>query len=104
MDEHLALAVLRHWHEIPPIGCALVPEHIETRSLFKPDKPGIEQGKVELMVDIFSMDKPIPKCTDVSASKPVSYELRVIIWNTANVILQDDPFTGEKMSDIFVKG
>ena len=100
----MALAVLNQWHNIPAIGCALVPEHIETRSLFKPYKPGIEQGKVELMVDMFPMDKPIPKCIDVSASKPVSYELRVIIWNTANVILEDDPFTGEKMSDIFLKG
>jgi len=34
-----------------------------------------------------------------------SYELRVIIWNTDSVILQDDNFfTGEKSSDIYVKG
>lgn len=42
-DEHLALAVLNRWEEIPRIGCKLVPEHVETRSLLNPDKPGIEQ-------------------------------------------------------------
>ena len=33
-----------------------------------------------------------------------SYELRVIIWNTADVELVDSSITGEKMSDIYVKG
>ena len=34
-----------------------------------------------------------------------SFELRVIIWNTDDVILEDDGFmTGEKMSDIYVRG
>lgn len=34
-----------------------------------------------------------------------SFELRIIIWNTDEVILEDDAFmTGEKMSDIYVKG
>ena len=33
------------------------------------------------------------------------YDLRVIIWNTDEVILEDDDyFTGEKSSDIFVRG
>lgn len=33
------------------------------------------------------------------------FELRVIIWNTDEVILEDDDiFTGEKSSDIFVRG
>lgn len=33
-----------------------------------------------------------------------SFVLRVIIWNTANVILEETSITGEKMSDIYVKG
>ena len=105
-DEHLALAVLHHWHEIPRIGTHLVPEHIETRALFNPDKPGIEQGKIELWVDMFPMDMPLPGLpVDVSPRKPSAYELRCIIWNTDEVVLEDDAFfSGDKMSDIYVKG
>jgi hypothetical protein len=34
-----------------------------------------------------------------------SYELRIIIWNTDDVILEDkNVLTGEMSSDIFVKG
>lgn len=32
------------------------------------------------------------------------YELRVIIWNTSDVILEDTNIMGEAMSDIYVKG
>lgn len=42
-DEHVALSALRHWEDIPRVGCRLVPEHVETRPLLNPDKPGIEQ-------------------------------------------------------------
>ncbi|XP_009330629.1 PREDICTED: otoferlin [Pygoscelis adeliae] len=47
----------------------------------------------------------IPPATDISPRKPKKYELRVIVWNTDEVILEDDDyFTGEKSSDIFVRG
>uniref|UniRef100_A0A672USL7 Otoferlin n=1 Tax=Strigops habroptila TaxID=2489341 RepID=A0A672USL7_STRHB len=105
-DEHLALAVLRHWEDIPWAGCKLVPEHVETRPLLNPDKPGIEQGRLEMWVDMFPMDMPAPgPAIDISPRKPKKYELRVIVWNTDEVILEDDDyFTGEKSSDIFVRG
>lgn len=52
-----------------------------------------------------------PVCLSSSLSPLVnalllsSFELRVIIWNTDDVILEDDAFmTGEKMSDIYVRG
>ncbi|RLU19597.1 hypothetical protein DMN91_008154 [Ooceraea biroi] len=106
MEEHLALAVLHQWNAFPRIGCALVPEHVETRPLYNPEKPGIEQGKLEMWVDMFPMDMPSPgPSIDISPRKPKSYELRIIIWNTDDVVLEDDAFfTGEKMSDIYVKG
>ncbi|XP_054872215.1 otoferlin isoform X17 [Amphiprion ocellaris] len=105
-EEHLALAVLNHWEEIPRVGCKLVPEHVETRPLLNPDKPGIEQGRIEMWVDMFPMDMPAPgPAIDISPRKPKSFELRVVIWNTDDVILEDDAFmTGEKMSDIYVRG
>ncbi|XP_035000642.1 otoferlin isoform X2 [Hippoglossus stenolepis] len=105
-EEHLALTVLNHWEEIPRVGCKLVPEHVETRPLLNPDKPGIEQGRIEMWVDMFPMDMPAPgPAIDIAPRKPKRYELRVIIWNTDEVILEDDDyFTGEKSSDIFVRG
>ncbi|XP_068136052.1 otoferlin isoform X13 [Hyperolius riggenbachi] len=70
-DEHLALSVLHHWEEIPRVGCRLVPEHVETRPLLNPDKPGIEQGRIEMWVDMFPMDMPAPgPAIDISPRKP----------------------------------
>lgn len=59
-----------------------------------------------MWVDIFSTaDLLPPPQVDISPRKPVAYELRVVIWNTDDVVLEeDDFFVGEKMSDIYVKG
>lgn len=67
---------------------------------------GIEQGRIEMWVDMFPMDMPLPgQPVNIAPRKPKSYEMRVIIWNTDEVVLEDDAFfTGEKMSDIYVKG
>ncbi|XP_068037761.1 fer-1-like protein 6 isoform X3 [Anomalospiza imberbis] len=104
--EHLSLKVLRAWEEIPGAGYKLVPEHIETRPLYHKDKPGMEQGRVQMWVDMFPNDMPLPgPPVDISPRKPKGYELRVIIWNTEDVILEDaNIFTGQKSSDIYVKG
>ena len=45
------------------------------------------------------------KPVDVSVRKPKKFQLRVIIYNTEDVILDDvNLVTGEKTSDIYVKG
>lgn len=41
--EAMSLLVLRRWREVPIVGFPLVPEHVETRSLYHDEKPGIEQ-------------------------------------------------------------
>ncbi|KAF2886554.1 hypothetical protein ILUMI_19619 [Ignelater luminosus] len=46
--EKLALCALRRWDEIPLIGYSLVPEHVETRSLYHPSKLGVEQVAIIL--------------------------------------------------------
>lgn len=53
---------------------------------------------------ILSIPPPCPP-PHVIAVLLSSFELRVIIWNTDDVVLEDDAFmTGEKMSDIYVRG
>nr|XP_061826902.1 fer-1-like protein 6 isoform X1 [Nerophis lumbriciformis] len=104
--EHLSLKILHRWGEIPAVGCKLVPEHIETRTLFNKARPGMDQGQVQMWVDMFPMDLPHPgPAVDISPRKPKGYELRVVIWNTEDVILEDSNFlTGQKSSDIYIKG
>lgn len=41
--EIICLSILQKWHTLPVCGYPLVPEHVETRSLFHPNKPGLQQ-------------------------------------------------------------
>ncbi|XP_041424830.1 myoferlin-like [Xenopus laevis] len=96
-NECLALQALRNQ--------GMVPEHIETRTLYSACQPDIPQGRVEMWVDIFprSLGPPGP-AVNIIPRKPKRYVLRVIVWNTKDVILDDVNIFGEKTSDIFVKG
>ncbi|EFN77733.1 Otoferlin [Harpegnathos saltator] len=104
--ECMALNVLHRWQDFPICGCALVPEHVERRSLFNAKRPGLEQGKLELWIDMFRIGQLPPKsATDIAPQTPEEYEIRVIIWNAEDVPLVESQFlTGEKCSDIYVKG
>lgn len=59
-----------------------------------------------MWVDIFPVgEMPLPVPVDITPPKPQEYELRVIIWNTEDVVLNEyNVVSGENMSDIYVKG
>lgn len=42
-QERLSLSVLKDLDRIPEVGFKLVPEYVETRSLYLNDRPGVEQ-------------------------------------------------------------
>jgi hypothetical protein len=103
VKERLALAVLNNFNRIPAVGYKFIPEHVETRSLYRKDRPGVEQGKLMMWIEIYDPKKSVPEPIDITPIPPRAFELRVIIWNTKDVLLDEKNIFGKKMSDIYVK-
>ena len=61
-EERLALYTL--------LDLGLVPEHIETRTLYNPLRPEIPQGKIQIFVDIFPKSATIPPPINITPRAP----------------------------------
>uniref|UniRef100_A0A8C5XC17 Myoferlin n=1 Tax=Microcebus murinus TaxID=30608 RepID=A0A8C5XC17_MICMU len=93
----------RPLHSSGPRGWSLTRGN--ERHLHSTFQPNISQGKLQMWVDIFpkSLGPPGPPF-NITPRKAKKYYLRVIVWNTKDVILDEKSITGEDMSDIYVKG
>ncbi|XP_050684029.1 otoferlin-like [Leptidea sinapis] len=101
--ENICLNILQNWHTMPICGYYLVPEHVETRRLYHCEKPGVEQGKVVMWIDVFPLDSslPIPPPVNITARKIEDYELRIIIYAVRAKF--DGDFAGKKVKNFFIK-
>lgn len=62
------------------------------------------KGKLQLWIELYDSNLNIPPAIDIMPDPPVLYELRVIIHQCCDVILDERNIFGTAMSDIYVKG
>ena len=84
--EDLALYALRHFHELSVCGYALVPEHVETRQLYNPEKPGLTMGRLEMWIDMFPVDQKPPPSVNIAPRKPKKSANYCQIWSLCLIL------------------
>ncbi|XP_037719293.1 otoferlin isoform X3 [Drosophila subpulchrella] len=104
LQERLSLAVLKNMDKLPSFGYKLVPEHVETRSLCREDFPNVEQGKLQLWIELFEANIYVPNPIDITPVPSTDYEVRVVVKNLAGIQSGDKNIFGKLMSDIYVIG
>ncbi|XP_062132086.1 otoferlin [Drosophila sulfurigaster albostrigata] len=104
LHERLSLTVLRNLDKLPSFGYKLVPEHVETRSLYHDDYPGVEQGKIQMWIELFKASMFIPTHIDITPTAPITYEVRIVVKNLNSIPFGDRNIFGKLMSDIYVTG
>ncbi|KAH8286002.1 hypothetical protein KR054_000777 [Drosophila jambulina] len=104
LHERLSLAVLKNLEKLPSLGYKLVPEHVETRSLYRDDYPNVEQGKLQLWIELFEANIYVPNAIDITPVPPAYFEVRVVVKKLTGIQAGDRNIFGKLMSDIYVIG
>jgi hypothetical protein len=76
MKERLALRALKSFGD----PNRLIPEHVETRPLYSPQRPNGVQGRLEMWVDLFvdpAKNGPPPPPVNISRRRPTEYALDI---------------------------
>nr|CDJ84941.1 FerB and C2 calcium-dependent membrane targeting domain containing protein [Haemonchus contortus] len=93
--QQVALYVLRKMN--------LVPEHVETRTLYTEMGGNTPCGEVRMFVDLFPLSYgPVPPPIDITPRDPERYQLRIALFNVSGAIPVKRSF-GMPTSDLYVK-
>ncbi|XP_033149587.1 otoferlin [Drosophila busckii] len=104
LQERLSLTALKHLNKLPSFGYKLVPEHVETRSLYSDGYLGVVQGKLQLWLELYEASMFIPPPIDITPMPPIAYEVRVVVKNLSGIQFGDVNIFGKLMSDVYVIG
>ncbi|XP_017954999.1 fer-1-like protein 6 [Drosophila navojoa] len=104
LKERLSLTALNNLDRLPSFGYKLVPEHVETRSLYTDDSPGVLQGKIQMWLELYETSMFLPTPVDITPVAPYDYEVRVVVKSLRDIQFGDKNIFGKLMSDIYVIG